>query len=108
MHKVQAFSAAKRFEVTFRPTDYVAELWSLVQSLAFIGIRIGVQDRERGHSLEAKYGIIKIAFAGAVFETSILIDLGHEESASKLCGIAEDLAREPSHLQHFQTKAHRC
>src|SRR5438128_835071 len=98
MHKVQSFSAANRFEVTFRSSDCVAEL------------RIGlwVKDCESGQRLQAKYGIVEIAFASAVLETSIFIHLTIQKSASKLCGIAEDFAREPSHLKHFQTKAHRC
>src|SRR5437867_10074206 len=61
---------------------------------------------QSNQALQSKHRIIQITLACTVFKRPILIDLGQDKFASKFCRFAEDLARKPSDLKHFKTKAH--
>jgi hypothetical protein len=63
---------------------------------------------ERDQPFETKHGVIQIAATGTIAKPAIRVLLGKEELPDQLCAVVEQFRGKSSHLQHFQSRAHRA
>src|SRR5215475_15311855 len=83
------------------------EVWLIRNRIQILLHRLAWHFLLKGEQpFQPKHCVIKITPARAVLETAVLVLLAAKEIVHQSGGFAEELRRQPGHLQHLQSNAH--